>query len=87
MGNLDRGNVLLELVVDGNRLLAQRDQPEDMPGFGAVFLIEVIDDCGVCVMGTLVRGSDTIRSSDKCGGSDKKSRILHRELENWRHRK
>jgi hypothetical protein len=34
---------LLKLV-HGDRLFAQGTQPEDMPGLGAVFIIEIIDD-------------------------------------------
>lgn len=35
---------LLEFIVNGDRLLAQGDQPEDMPCLGAIFFIQIIDD-------------------------------------------
>lgn len=38
---------LLKLIIHGDRLLTQRNEPEDMACFGAVFLVEVVDDCRV----------------------------------------
>lgn len=38
---------LLEIVVNGNRLLSQCDKTEDMPQLGAVVIIEVIDNSRV----------------------------------------
>lgn len=58
--------LLLELVIHGDGLLAQRNEPEDMACFGAVFLVEVVDDCGVW-MDTLATAIPTRNNKNNKG--------------------